>query len=575
MTIKSITRVFVYLFCILLYSFTYTQQPPLALTPEDQKMLAELDKEINSFVDNLPPEQQQQFWKDVEELTETMNNMKPDELDNFIQGVFSGEITELPVKEQPKPEPTTTPLSTPMPTPSEAPKPKPKIVESVELPEIKKAIESIETAIDQIETFLRKTQIIPGIESKVEKWARQEKIRSWQPGKTWSQFKTQIEELVQKLYKVKDRDPETKQYNYIIMLVTNKSLVHNLEHLATATKQHVSQVQAPEFGQTKLTKSARAAIQQVSSTIGEVLFTTQILQELDALFAGFSSVAAQRKSEEQKTQQGTLGKRYSLTPSPAVGSSRTPYYAEGYSQEPSYSPPARSYPPTSPTYIPSEPSTRRKPTLARSQTDTKSTPSKLEAKKTGKQPATKKPPIKSVTIEKDAVAEGYLDEIINNVEKSIDVIEEYDATLKNIQKHLVDDKEVKVDVAMLSLPQGIKAVRKATDKLKALTRRIDRLENETQKKHYRDSFKKAKIRKKIETLETLGSNIKTIKNDWNNIEKKVSADKQYAYMGGRGASQATDTIKQTITAPSSIYELQRELEKFVEIIEELEQVKKK
>lgn len=101
MTIKSITRVFVYLFCILLYSFTYTQQPPLALTPEDQKMLAELDKEINSFVDNLPPEQQQQFWKDVEELTETMNNMKPDELDNFIQGVFSGEITELPVKEQP------------------------------------------------------------------------------------------------------------------------------------------------------------------------------------------------------------------------------------------------------------------------------------------------------------------------------------------------------------------------------------------------------------------------------------------------------------------------------------------
>lgn len=40
---------------------------------------------------------------------------------------------------------------------------------------------------------------------------------------------------------------------------------------------------------------------------------------------------------------------------------------------------------------------------------------------------------------------------------------------------------MKVDVAMLSLPQGIKAVRKATDKLKALTRRIDRLENETQK----------------------------------------------------------------------------------------------
>src|ERR1700687_6026513 len=69
-----------------------------------------MEAEIDNFVKTLPPEQQKQFYKDVEELTGIMEKMTPEELNEFVGNVFTDAgliepTPPTPPKPEAKPEP--------------------------------------------------------------------------------------------------------------------------------------------------------------------------------------------------------------------------------------------------------------------------------------------------------------------------------------------------------------------------------------------------------------------------------------------------------------------------------------
>ena len=126
------------------------------------KMQKEIDAQINEFVASLPPDQQAQFHKDVAELTEVMSKMSDDELVQFIETVLPpNETQQLPLPEVPKSSVPATPAKPPVqpkPTkPALSEKPKQKIEEAHAL---------IEEIIGHIESFLRKSTLIPDLPGK-------------------------------------------------------------------------------------------------------------------------------------------------------------------------------------------------------------------------------------------------------------------------------------------------------------------------------------------------------------------------------------------------------------------------
>ncbi|HLF67220.1 MAG TPA: hypothetical protein VI522_06335, partial [Gammaproteobacteria bacterium] len=78
---------------------------PSQMTPEQiAEWERQLDQEIQAFVKTLPPEQQEQFHKDVEELTKVMEKMSEDELMEFVGSVLSENQTPA-TQPMPKPQP--------------------------------------------------------------------------------------------------------------------------------------------------------------------------------------------------------------------------------------------------------------------------------------------------------------------------------------------------------------------------------------------------------------------------------------------------------------------------------------
>jgi hypothetical protein len=605
MNTSQLIRSYFFLLCITINIGMSAQvgipgAPPQApmLSPEDEKMLMQLDQEIDKFVGSLSSDEQQKFWKDVAELQDAMSNMNEDELEKFVNGVFSGEITELPIakEELKKPE-------EPKPTVPSAPKPaaptKPIVPPTppAESSAVKDIVEILDIIIDNIETLLQKVQIIPEFEIKVERWVRDNDIRSWPKNARWNTVKLQMNEFVQKLYAIKDRDAKSKAYKYIDTVIANKSLINNLRQLMTVLKKNVPTIEVPEFGEIQLSKSSRASVQETISILNESMSLVKIPQELQAIFEGYSSIAEQLKAEEQKARQEAL--KQPRTPVTSYRPSYPTYEPSyGYDEddyEPSYIPSARPYQPyqpTIPTGVPSVPSTPgmtpsrgpsstpsgEKPAGASTKPLTDKEKKESEAKKQKenaevKQKAAKDRAAKkeaAAVAETDVVAETYIDEIGTNLEKIIEVLNEHDGLLKNMKKHLTDTSALNNEVALVSLPSAIKHINRAVDKVKTLARRVNNMKTEAQKKKYRGALKGKAFDKQFQLLETVAKDIDSIKSTWDSIKDKVSANKQYAYLGGMSADKADNVIKKLISTPSSLYGLQSAITKLLDAKKTLE-----
>jgi len=483
-----------------------TAQPPVA-APANAPQLTEaelaqleqqMESEINSFVQSLPPEQQEQFYKDVENLTEAMSQMSEEELGSFIESVF----TEPTAPEAP-PAPAIAPPVKPIEKPKEE-KEKPKTPKK----QIDKTIKLLDEIVDHIESFLQKTIIIIDFPRKAEKWAGAGFMPQWKdPKLEWHLVGEDIIRLSQKIRSLMSCDPKTKKYRFINDLIEDKALYNNLEQVRTKLADYEPTIETPdldlpEHDGMKLDLKSKQAIRRTIDTILEAIKLLKVPEAIDKIIAKFGPIAEQIKKEEEEAVKKALeamrrpripgtvrvigtpeGDGYTGPTHSTAASDygyRTPSYGEyGASRSTPHSPrEERERPPSSqrkpdeskkPTSEPRKPDDKKKPAV------TTAAPETREEERIGK--LLEQLDI-SLTSAVDAIDMILNTKDLNSKLKSVDQI--LIESFTNIRKAIKDAKKplggITINIKKLKGPAKTKKLKDIQEKIKKPQAKIEQLE---------------------------------------------------------------------------------------------------
>lgn len=314
---------------------------------QELKELEEFNKFIEQQVANeLTPEQQAQFYKEVDELTQMFSTMNPEELDKFMGDFFADQ----------------TPPPPPVPSVAQSFAK----VEEVEVPKLsgeqKQKIATILMVLDDIikqsHMFLLQVSISSNFPTRIEKWGKNNLIPHWQPNLTWNAFKLAIELFINKLILAKEQDPKTKAYKYLLGIIEDESLFNSLAQLQTSLNVYVPQIEVPEIAE-KLSTPSKEALQNTCNKLAESLYVLNLPKAFDELFLKFEPEAIKlREAEEMAAARALEESRYPGAPGYVVQAGVEPIegYGGGYSDY-GYNPYAHYAPSYEPQYRPSyEPS---------------------------------------------------------------------------------------------------------------------------------------------------------------------------------------------------------------------------
>lgn len=475
------------------------------------KWQQEVDAEINKYVSTLPPEQQQQFYKDVDELTNVMSNMSDEELNGFLSTVMTPEQQQPP-----------TPNAQPMPTPSQKPMPVVKPQEDTKHVVIpaKHSVEQIRKILlsiaDHCESFLLKikTMALPG-ERVMKNWlALNVKSKT-----SWDIMRADLETLSQRLHTIaQERIPGTQKYRYLPLVVEQESLCNNLERMNEILKKSEPAIEPPAFGLGDLERSSQDAIEKTARILTEALYMMNITASLEAIIKQFDPEAKKLREAEEATkkQAGEAAKRKPKATPLIQTPASEPMYAGGGSG------------PLYPGYQAYQPAPYTPPTQ-RAKEEEEKAKKELDAKKTGtdKKEAPKKDDgsttVKSVEDKKgDEIAES----LHEALEEFKEIMDEY-PLLKNIQQHAAEPGNADPMLVNQAFSRAKSNLERINEKLRALRAHITRM-------------KKAKRG----NVEAFTKEINTFNNDYgtdlNNLNAQIeaviqnppkSAEKRKKYLG--------------------------------------------
>ncbi|MFZ5954527.1 MAG: hypothetical protein ACOYT8_05515 [Candidatus Dependentiae bacterium] len=486
----------------------------MALSQEDIKMLNEVEQEINKFVATLSPEEQQAFWKDVDELTKVMSTMSEDELVKFMEDVFQEQA----------PAPTPPVVAPPAPAPVEKPvieEPKPIKPEMLKAQE--RALILIDSLITKINNFIGKTQLIPDLSTNIKNWAQGKKLKNWPSNTSWSQFKSQIEELEVKLNRLKERNPKTNQYRHLDEFIKNEALYNNLSKLNSVLSAHEPKIELPSFVLEKMSEDAKTALRTVIDSLVEAVTILQIPTDIEAVFEKYEPIAKTIKEQEEAAK-----KRAAEAPGVKAG----PTIVGGRKQEPvdRFKPeylPEPYFPPYQPDFFPSEPA--REPKRAEEKAGEKETKQpEAPAKKEDEKKEEKK-------AELDKVAESHItttDAQLTNIAGIVDDFRQ----LKNLKDFLYGSEPVSKELITEGIAGLNKAARDGRNALRSLKLRMSKL-NDKEKEEVKLLIKN--ISKEYgDTLNRLSAQIEDARLSMGGF----SPEKQWAFFG----IEPSDTQRQHV-----------------------------
>ncbi len=524
-----------------------------------EKELEETSKAIDEYVSTLSPEEQEEFNKAVEEVTEMIENMSEEEFTQFLGEAFGEELPlEEPVEKEVEVEEEK----------EEIPIPEPVVKE--EKGKQSQAISLIDAIITHTNSFVVKIASSPDLPGKIEYWGKQGTIKEWPSTLEWKDFKLQLESFSQKLYKMKDIDPQTKKYKYIDDFIKDEALYNNLSQLKRQVTNYEPNIEIPEFGLEKLSTESKQATQKVANAYTEALYILKIPQALEKLFEEYEPVAKKVRAEEEAAEKkaAALAKK-KPTPERALVAGREAEGADfGYPRTPAYRPPAY------PTYTPSAYAPTYKPSKREEPTDFKKSgkPTKPRSGKSEKPAPTEEKfeGVSQVLEKKDHESEKMLWKIEADLKKIAGMIEKNEK-FKNIQDHLTSDEPVDHGLAVIDIPPIKRLIRDVISDIKALKRKVQLL-GPVSKKYYKEELQSL-VDKYKEPLKEIADSVNAIQKKIETdaaFTKSVSDEKKYAYLGDEQAisriqkrAPGEKTIKDDIPHPTSLYELKDEIENLI------------
>lgn len=267
-----------------------------------EKELAEANRAIEEYVASLPPAEQEEFNRQVEDMSRMFENMSEDEFEKFLGEMFADE----PMMEQ-------NPFEAVQPTPQEV------VPEVVLSAEDKKKVETViailEDIIKQSNLFMVIINSASDLPERINQWAKKGRIANWQNEADWTSFKLELESFVQRLYRIQEQDLTTKKYKYLFELIADEALYNNLIELRTELKNVVPTIDIPEFSVQKLSDESKTAIQTVLAKYAESFYLLGIPKSLDTLFEKYAPEEEKiRAAEEAATKRAQELARMGRTP---------------------------------------------------------------------------------------------------------------------------------------------------------------------------------------------------------------------------------------------------------------------
>lgn len=301
----SLIGLFILVPCMMLPQMPMSTKPgqemgaPGGMPMPSMEELEAMERAVEAERAKMSPEERAQFDKDVAQLTKELEQMKPEELETFIEQVLFGQ--PQPGEQAPIEEPTKPMMEQPVtePQPIEPVKP---IVQKPRK-KIDEALARVNDIIALTNSFLTKVGIIIEFPGKVQKWAEQGKIRGWKPGYTWELLKKRLDALVQKLFTIKAQD-KSNNYKYLNDVIEDEALYSNLGKLHTTLKELEPQVDVDDFGGEPVSPEVRDVIRKLMGSYIEALDVLDVPVDLDKIIAKFEPTAKKLREEES-----TAGKK--------------------------------------------------------------------------------------------------------------------------------------------------------------------------------------------------------------------------------------------------------------------------
>ena len=540
-----------------------------------EKDLQETSKAIDEYVATLSPEEQAEFNTAVEEVTEMIESMSEEEFSQFLGETF-GE--EPPLEEPIEKEVMEIEEEIFTPEPTLTKKEKEKQAQVISL---------IDTIITHTNSFIVKIASSPDLPIKIEHWGKEGTIKKWPTTLKWADFKLQLESLSQKLYRMKDIDPQTKKYKYVGDLIKDEALYNNLLQLKIQVTKYEPDIEIPEFGLEKLSVESKQATQKITSTYTEVLYTLKVPQELKKLFEKYEPTAKKLRAEEEaaeKRASGEAKKTVTTERSVVAGREITERRDFGSPRMPAYAP-TPAYPKITPIDTTTRSPLQREKTVDQTDQQKPVKPTSPEKPtKSGKSPTptpVKKPVSVKSPEKKDPESERILGKIEANV-KEIAVMIEKNEKLKKIDSHITSEESVDRVLAIIEIPSLNRKINETTSDIKALSFKTQLL-GSALKKYYKDELQNI-FDQYQETLKTVFGAIETIEKSIGTnkeFKKKISDEKRYAYLEDEQAieriqkSTGTDipTIKDEIPHPTSLYKLKDAIKNLIKAVEKFSTAK--
>lgn len=514
-----------------------------------EKELMEASEAIDDYVKTLSPEEQAEFNRAVEEVSEMIEDMSEEEFNKFLSEMFAGEeetdkaavLTpeEIPVEEEEEEEPAVT---------------------LEQQRKIDNTLAMIDGITKEINLFIRKVQSSPDLPGNIERWGKKGQIKEWPDKLAWADFKKQLESFVQKLYKVKKQDPKTKEYKYADDLLEDETLFNNLAQLQVKLTKNVVKIEIPEFGLQKLSKKSKEVVKIVVITLTESIYTLKIPEALDTLFEKYEPKAEKlRKEEEEAEKKAAEAAKRPRHPGKVVeaGVEEEVDYGFGLGYDSDFGvpyTPTYEYPTTTGIRDRERRTDReRKPSERAKPTRPTAAPEKVKETKAERL-------ARFAQVPTDPESERLIGGITENLESISDVINE--PKLKNIRAHLTNAQE-QVDTKLATdIMQLNRKVKKAKDSIKAL-----QLKTQTLNQKVRDKYKnelKSIASKHKSTMKNLAKSIKNI--DYQQLKPQIAPEKQWAYYKDETA-QKIEQIRGNVPTPTTLPELQESIDGLLETVD--------
>ena len=486
-----------FLFCLAGPILTVHAQD-MQFSDEDIKFLEEAQKEVTKYVENLPSEAElraqglsdeqiksketkEKFQREVDRLSKMSEEDLIKEIEKAIGDVNAAQTPPQPGGQE------ETLLTMPAQEVTIAEPAKPIIPSNKQ----QQALHLIDSTLISINNFLCKAQMMVELPNKITSWSKTGKLRSWPSTLNWGTLKTQIDGLVAKLTKLKDKDPKSNNYKYLDDFIKDEALQNNLTKVKDSLIKNEPRVELGSFGIDKMTSASRQATRSVLLTLHEAISALAIPIALDKIFEKYEPTAkkikeseetAQKRALEQSRQSRTAG---SSTYAGVAG--REHEYTKHYDSDRGRGGYGSSY---------------DMPDSARSSQDKSRDSSSLgapaggtgggakgqaDAKKDGdqKKATDAKEKAKFETDKKAQKIEDAFDEAIGEFKELFDS----NPNFKNLEKHMLQDLNVPFDSKLIkNIEEATKELGRANQQVKNIKKHLPDL-SDTQKKSYKKSFK--------------------------------------------------------------------------------------